>query len=75
MKEYEAGYVIGTADYLAPEQTIDSRVDIRADIYTAWARKSLLLSGGPQPVSGKGRRRENDLASGASAEVFARAAA
>lgn len=33
-KEFEHGYVIGTADYLAPEQTLDSRVDIRADIYS-----------------------------------------
>jgi serine/threonine protein kinase len=29
----ELGNVLGTADYLAPEQVNDSRVDIRADIY------------------------------------------
>src|SRR5437870_993266 len=34
VEEYESGYVIGTADYLAPEQVMDSQVDIRADIYS-----------------------------------------
>src|SRR5205085_109884 len=32
IKEYEVGYIIGTGDYIAPEQIRDSRVDIRADI-------------------------------------------
>jgi eukaryotic-like serine/threonine-protein kinase len=43
--EYETGYIIGTADYLAPEQVIDSRVDIRADIYGLGGTLYYLLAG------------------------------
>jgi serine/threonine protein kinase len=45
VKEYETGYIIGTADYLAPEQVIDSRVDIRADVYGLGGTLYYLLVG------------------------------
>jgi serine/threonine protein kinase len=41
----ESGHVLGTADYLAPEQVLDSRVDIRADIYSLGLSFYYLLAG------------------------------
>src|ERR1043165_6420220 len=45
IKEYEVGYIIGTGDYIAPEQIRDSRVDIRADIYSLGGTMYYLLTG------------------------------
>jgi serine/threonine protein kinase len=45
VKEFEEGYIIGTADYVAPEQIHDSKVDIRADIYSLGGTFYYLLVG------------------------------
>jgi eukaryotic-like serine/threonine-protein kinase len=45
VREFEAGYIIGTADYVAPEQINDSRVDVRADIYSLGGTCYYLLVG------------------------------
>jgi serine/threonine protein kinase len=50
IKEFEAGYTIGTADYVAPEEidrekTSDGGVDVRADIYSLGGTFYYLLVG------------------------------
>jgi serine/threonine protein kinase len=47
-KKYDEKSVLGTADYVAPEQTINSHdVDVRADIYSLGATFYYLLTGHP----------------------------
>jgi eukaryotic-like serine/threonine-protein kinase len=47
-KKYDEKSVLGTADYVAPEQTINSHdVDVRADIYSLGATFYFLLVGQP----------------------------
>lgn len=45
-RQYDAHNILGTADFLAPEQAVDSHdVDIRADIYSLGATFYYLLTG------------------------------
>jgi serine/threonine protein kinase len=47
-KQYDDNNVLGTADYVAPEQTRDSHdVDIRADVYALGGTFYFLLTGRP----------------------------
>jgi serine/threonine protein kinase len=44
-EKYDEKGVLGTADYLAPEQAMHSNVDIRADVYSLGATFYFLLTG------------------------------
>jgi serine/threonine protein kinase len=44
-EKYDEGAVLGTADYLAPEQAMHNKVDIRADIYSLGATFFFMLAG------------------------------
>lgn len=52
MDHMVAGTVLGTANYLAPEQAISTEVDIRADIYSLGASLYFLLAGKPPFAEG-----------------------
>jgi len=44
-EKYDDGSVLGTADYLAPEQAINNQVDIRSDLYSLGATFYFLVTG------------------------------
>jgi serine/threonine protein kinase len=46
-KRFDSKTVLGTADYLAPEQALCSQVDIRADIYSLGCVGYFMLAGRP----------------------------
>jgi serine/threonine-protein kinase len=59
----KAGYLVGSVDYAAPEQVMDSRaVDGRADVYALGATLYYLLTGVvPFPDGGKAERARRKL--------------
>ena len=44
-EKYDHNCVLGTADYLAPEQAVSNQVDIRADIYALGGTFYFMLTG------------------------------
>src|SRR5207247_6039532 len=44
-EKYDDGSVLGNADYLAPEQAINSQVDIRSDLYSLGGTFYFLITG------------------------------
>jgi len=44
-EKYDEKCVLGTADYLAPEQAVSNQVDIRADIYSLGGTMYFMLTG------------------------------
>src|SRR3954471_9740033 len=44
-EKYDQNCVLGTADYLAPEQAVSNQVDIRADVYSLGGTMYFMLTG------------------------------
>lgn len=44
-EKYDQNCVLGTADYLAPEQAVSNNVDIRADVYSLGGTMYFMLTG------------------------------
>ena len=44
-EKYDQNCVLGTADYLAPEQAVSNQVDVRADIYSLAGTMYFMLTG------------------------------